>query len=305
MKISNLIHFILYAIGFAFLLYILSLRQGEGDDCNSLKDKNFILQNRIESLITMRRDILDFSVVHNFNDSIYSSLTERIAKEANLVLLIPKNPCHDCYIQEYNKLKLLHRGVQDNIIILTNFEKTRDIKIFLNFNNLDYPIYNSVLPIFNEFKESKNPMLFLIDSSYIPQYVFVPVSFIPELSDKYFDFIVSDFFRFQQELKGNMVEINIDKSVYNFGELKLNEIAETQFEIQNVSNMPFIINDVKPDCGCTVVDWDRNPLPTGKKTLIKLQYNAHEGGFFSKKVSVFSNALDSPHILMIKGKVNQ
>jgi hypothetical protein len=158
--------------------------------------------------------------------------------------------------------------------------------------------------MFNKLEDSMIPILFVLDSSYIAQHIFIPVTIMAELTDSYHEFILSEIFMINQKTTGDLVEINIEKSLYDFGELELNDSVETIFEIQNISSSPLKITNIKPDCGCTVVEWDRKPTISEEKALIKVQYNAEKTGFFAKKIYVFSNALNSPHALIIKGKVN-
>ena len=66
---------------------------------------------------------------------------------------------------------------------------------------------------------------------------------------------------------------------------------------------PLFITDVRTNCGCTASEWDRKPANTGEKLKVKVEFTAENTGFFSKRITVFSNAKDSPHNLTITGKV--
>ena len=305
MKVSNLLFIVVLSIGAYIFIYIFSLKEKQKiNEISFLKDKELILKKRIKDLTRQKREKVNLSSIHNFNDSEFNSLEDRLKKTSSLILLIPEEPCRECITKEYRTLKKLPAIIQDKIIFITNFKKTRDIKVFLNLYKIDYPLYNSRLPIFNNFKDSKNSIIFILDSSYIPQHIFLPVSFMPELTDDYFTFLVSDFFNIKKKAKEELAKSIIKKSKHDFGELKLHEKVETIFEITNVSATPLIISDIKPDCGCTAVNWERKPVPNRGKAFISVQYRADNIGFFSKRIFVFSNAINSPNLFIIKGKVN-
>lgn len=302
MKISKYFVISLFCV-LIVLLCLHSLLEKKRAERNILKDREFILKERLKYLTVQRREIINFGDIVNFSDSVYSSLEVRIEKAPTLVLMIPEKQCSNCIIQEYKKLRELPNSVQEDIVFLANYTKIRDLKLFLNFNKLDYPAYNSSTPIFDKFQNIKNPILFILDSSLIPQHVFIPISFMPNLTDEYLDFISSNYFITKQQDKRARIKVDVIDNECDFGEVNLNETVGTRFGLQNISDTPLLITDVKSDCGCTVVDWDRRPIQEGEKAFVQVLFNPQKKGFFAKKIYVFSNASNSPLLLIIKGKV--
>lgn len=93
---------------------------------------------------------------------------------------------------------------------------------------------------------------------------------------------------------------------YDFGVVKRGPIAMHTFEFTNVGNAPIIIMDVKPSCGCTNVDWPKNPVLPGQKGSIQLGLKtAEQHGVFNKEVYIQSNAKtpngEKRYTLYIKG----
>ena len=93
---------------------------------------------------------------------------------------------------------------------------------------------------------------------------------------------------------------------YDFGIIKRGPIAMHSFEFTNVGNQPIIIMDVKPSCGCTNVDWPKNPVLPGQKGTIQLGLKtAEQHGVFNKEVYIQSNAKtpngEKRYTLYIKG----
>jgi len=78
---------------------------------------------------------------------------------------------------------------------------------------------------------------------------------------------------------------------YDFGVIKRGPGAKHNFEFTNVGNQPIIIMNVTPSCGCTNVDWSKNPVLPGQKGFIALELKTDEQhGVFNKEVYIQSTA---------------
>lgn len=93
------------------------------------------------------------------------------------------------------------------------------------------------------------------------------------------------------------------KKTHDFGIIAKNEPVKAEFEFRNNSLVPLVISYVKPSCGCTVADYPKDPVPPGKTAKIIVGYDAKREGYFTKSVSVVSNASQGKTILYIKGEV--
>jgi hypothetical protein len=71
----------------------------------------------------------------------------------------------------------------------------------------------------------------------------------------------------------------------------------------NTGDTPLVIQNVKTSCGCTVPEWPKNPLKSGKSSEISINYDTTHPGMFNKTITVFYNGENSPIVLSIKGKV--
>jgi hypothetical protein len=76
-----------------------------------------------------------------------------------------------------------------------------------------------------------------------------------------------------------------------------------QFNLTNDGNEPLIIATAQASCGCTNLNYSKEPLMPGKTTTISATYNAAAKGPFNKTITVRTNASDQPTILWIKGNV--
>lgn len=99
--------------------------------------------------------------------------------------------------------------------------------------------------------------------------------------------------------------MNFAKTKNNFGDLKQeNGPAKVVFEFTNTGGKPVIISNVTSSCGCTTPSWSKQPIPPGKKGFVEAVYDPrNRPGNFSKTVTVYSNATNSPVKLNIVGNV--
>jgi hypothetical protein len=89
----------------------------------------------------------------------------------------------------------------------------------------------------------------------------------------------------------------------DLGKIEQGKPVTVEFEFTNPSMVPLIINSVRPNCGCTVADYPKEPVQPGKSGKIVATYNAASSGAFSKSVVISTNATEGTTALVIKGEV--
>lgn len=92
-------------------------------------------------------------------------------------------------------------------------------------------------------------------------------------------------------------------TVHDYGTIVQASDGTCEFKFTNKGKAPIVLNDVKASCGCTVPEWTRTPVAPGEKGTIKVTYNTNNMGAFSKSITVNSNAVNNPLVLIIKGNV--
>ena len=92
--------------------------------------------------------------------------------------------------------------------------------------------------------------------------------------------------------------------IKNFDLVARGDILEHTFEIRNDGNQPLEITDVRPACGCTVAEFDKNVAP-GKVGKIHAKVDTTDFmGPISKSIAVFTNDAENPKLqLVVKAKV--
>lgn len=98
------------------------------------------------------------------------------------------------------------------------------------------------------------------------------------------------------------------KAKYQNTKLDLGNVAwhttsEATIKLTNSGNKPLEITDVHPDCECTVVSYDKNPIAPGKSTTIVANYDAEALGHFARMISITTNASAEPTDILLTGQV--
>lgn len=98
--------------------------------------------------------------------------------------------------------------------------------------------------------------------------------------------------------------ITIENKIFDFGEVQRGEMLAHSFIVKNTGKGALIISKVEADCGCTVVDFNREPVQPNDFTNIEVLFNS-EGmaGLQIKKLLVYSNVNSEPLELVISAMV--
>ena len=97
--------------------------------------------------------------------------------------------------------------------------------------------------------------------------------------------------------------LEIDKRVHNFGDIMLGSgPVSCTYTVTNVGSEPAVIYNVTTTCGCTDVDWTKEPIRPGKKGTISVTYSNDEGPYpFDKSLTVYHSDSKKPYILKLRG----
>ena len=97
--------------------------------------------------------------------------------------------------------------------------------------------------------------------------------------------------------------VEFDKLVHDFGDILIADgPVSCTYTVTNIGNKPLVIYNVSSSCGCTAVDWTRQPLKPGEKGTIKATFNNEDGPYpFDKTLTVYISGVKKPFILHLKG----
>ncbi|WP_288854779.1 DUF1573 domain-containing protein [uncultured Bacteroides sp.] len=95
--------------------------------------------------------------------------------------------------------------------------------------------------------------------------------------------------------------VDIDKTAASLGDFAWQEERKATFILKNMGNKPLFISDVTTSCGCTSVDYSKEPVNPSDSLRLHVIYKADHPGYFSKTITVYCNADASPIRLKISG----
>ena len=104
----------------------------------------------------------------------------------------------------------------------------------------------------------------------------------------------------------NGAKIRFEEMEHQYGNIAKGSDGNCEFAFWNEGNEPLILQNVRASCGCTTPSYTQKPVMPGEKGTIKVHYNTNNVGGFSKTVTVTSNAVNDPRVVLrIKGTVLQ
>lgn len=104
----------------------------------------------------------------------------------------------------------------------------------------------------------------------------------------------------QEKIKDGL---EIDKFVHNFGDILLDSgPVSCTFTLKNTGDKPVVIYNVTSTCGCTDVDWTKEPVLPGKTGKVSATYSNDEGPYpFDKSLTMYLSDNKKPVILKMRG----
>ena len=61
--------------------------------------------------------------------------------------------------------------------------------------------------------------------------------------------------------------------------------------LRNITEKPFIIENIRASCGCTAVDWPKEPIEPGAQVYVPVVFRCTKGGYVERHLDVFLSHL--------------
>ena len=86
--------------------------------------------------------------------------------------------------------------------------------------------------------------------------------------------------------------ITFNKKSHDFGTInELDGDVTCEFEVTNTGNSPLLLLRAVSSCGCTVPEFQKEPIRPGQKGIIRVTYHAKgRPGPFTKSVRIYDNS---------------
>lgn len=104
--------------------------------------------------------------------------------------------------------------------------------------------------------------------------------------------------------EGPLPVMQFSEMEHDFGVIKEGEKVSHTYKVKNTGEVPLIIQDVKPTCGCTAPDWTKTPIPPGGEGFVKAEFDSQgKPNMQNKFVTVMANTWPKTTKLSFKAMV--
>lgn len=211
--------------------------------------------------------------------------------------------CISCKLQLANWKTLiseLEAIVPDKVqfLFLLNPKDTKELQRLLLREKFDYPICidkNDIINRLNQFPKEVAFQTFLLDSDNRVVAIGNPVH-NPKVKELYLNIIQGK--TSTKEENSILTKIQVKENTISLGRFNWQEEQKAQFTIYNVGNRPLVINDVTTSCGCTSVDYSKQPVSPDDSISLQVNYKADHPEHFGKTITVYCNT--NPSLIQLK-----
>ena len=181
--------------------------------------------------------------------------------------------------------------------------RTEDLDYKMKWDAFNLPIVFDVQNLFcqlNHFPEDEKFRTFLLDKDNKVLAIGNPIH-NPKVKELYLKIIQGEKIGSINESNVLNTMVDIDKTAASLGDFAWQEERKATFTLKNMGNKPLFISDVTSSCGCTSVDYSKEPVNPSDSLRLHVIYKADHPGHFSKMITVYCNADASPIRLKISG----
>lgn len=109
----------------------------------------------------------------------------------------------------------------------------------------------------------------------------------------------------EKRLEATQTTLEFNKLQHDFGNVKAETDAITEFIVKNTGKRPLIIENVSASCGCTMPKKPEKPIPPGGQDVIEVKFHSKPGQLneVTKTVTVTANTKEKIHEVQIRAFV--
>ena len=237
-------------------------------------------------------------------DTLSELCSEWFQKEYKILLYVDSAGCSSCRLKlmEWKQLmeeadSLFHGKV--GFLLYFQPKNVKEMGYLFLRDQFDYPVFmdtKGAINSMNKFPQAMQYQCFLLDRDNKVMMVGNPVS-----NMRIWELYKAQIAGGKSAEQKIVTTITIDKTVHDYGNIRKGNSNPAVFTITNTGSPPLIIYRVSASCGCTSVDWDKQPVETGKSVTIRVEMKPDETGYFNKTIEVYCNASESPVRLSVTG----
>ena len=239
------------------------------------------------------KDTVEFT----FSDADYKVLT-----------YIDSVGCASCKLQLHRWKEWVHEvdsltGGQVPFLFYFHPKDMKELRYLTRRDGFSYPVCfdeKDELNRLNQFSSDMTFQTFLLDRNNKVVAIGNPIH-NPKVKELYVDLITG---KESPKTVGNSTTVSVNQTTIDFGRFPKTEKQERTFVLTNTGNQLLVIQDVTTSCGCTKVEYSKEPVRPGGTLELKVIYEAEQAEHFNKAITVYCNVDNSPLRLTVKGNAN-
>ncbi|MBQ4057068.1 MAG: DUF1573 domain-containing protein [Bacteroidaceae bacterium] len=236
------------------------------------------------------KDTVDFT----FADADYKVLT-----------YIDSVGCASCKLQLPRWKEWVHEvdsltGGKVSFIFYFHPKDMKELRYLTRRDGFSYPVCydeKDELNRLNRFPTEMTFQTFLLDRDNRVVAIGNPVH-NPKVKDLYLSLMTG---KETSKTTGTTTTVAVNQTTIDFGSFQKTEKQERSFVLTNTGNQLLVIQDVTTSCGCTKVEYCKEPVRLGASLELKVIYEAEQAEHFNKAITIYCNAENSPLRLTVKG----
>ena len=176
----------------------------------------------------------------------------------------------------------------------------KELRYLTRRDGFAYPVCfdeKDELNLLNHFPSDMTFQTFLLDRSNRVVAIGNPIH-NPKVKELYVDLITG---KESPKTVGNSTTVAVNQTTIDFGSFPQPKKQERSFVLTNMGNQLLVIQDVTTSCGCTKVEYSKEPVRPGGTLVLKVIYEAEQAEHFNKVIRVYCNVDNSPLRLTVKG----
>ncbi|WP_348768443.1 DUF1573 domain-containing protein [uncultured Bacteroides sp.] len=238
---------------------------------------------------------------------VIDSVVKDVNWDYKIVTYIDSAECFSCKLnlRDWMGMKQQVDSVDKKVAFLFFLQtrRTEDLDYKMKWDAFNLPIVFDVQNLFcqlNHFPEDEKFRTFLLDKDNKVLAIGNPIH-NPKVKELYLKIIQGEKIGSINESNVLNTMVDIDKTAASLGDFAWQEERKATFILKNMGNKPLFISDVTTSCGCTSVDYSKEPVNPSESLRLHVTYKADHPGYFSKMITVYCNADASPIRLKISG----
>ncbi len=238
---------------------------------------------------------------------VIDSVVKDVNWDYKIVTYIDSAECFSCKLnlRDWMGMKQQVDSVDKKVAFLFFLQtrRTEDLDYKMKWDAFNLPIVFDVQNLFcqlNHFPEDEKIRTFLLDKDNKVLAIGNPIH-NPKVKELYLKIIQGEKIGSINESNVLNTMVDIDKTAASLGDFAWQEERKATFTLKNMGNKPLFISDVTSSCGCTSVDYSKEPVNPSESLRLHVIYKADHPGHFSKTITVYCNADASPIRLKISG----